>query len=124
MFLKEYPEEVFMNRPFTIKISIKGPGALEFYAIDFSIDNESIELMSKREEFTFYNYEHGEKIFTYTYLPKKAMDLPSSLISYHYFDPDKRTYFTSTLRKLLRHFFKMINTESIRNYGVYIYAGV
>lgn len=89
----DMPRNKFLvNDAIELKIIVSGTGALEKLSPFQIYQNEFIESFDTKESFDDKAYDHARKVFEYTFLGRKSLQIPESTIGYSYFDPQTHSY--------------------------------
>ena len=83
---------LIVNEPLEVKLTVTGGGALENMEAPTILKHPDLEEFESNGDLKIQNADQATKVFDYTYLPKASFNLPSSVLTLTYFDPDTMKY--------------------------------
>lgn len=89
--------KLIVNEPLEIKLTVTGGGALENMEAPVIFKHEDLEEFESNGDLKIMNADQATKVFDYTFLPKSNMNIPASVLTLTYFDPDTQKYIPVTL---------------------------
>ena len=89
--------KAIVNDPIEVKLIVSGPGVLEKMEAPKIFDNPSLEEFDSKFDLEVEEMGKGRKVFSLTYLGRKALDIPARKLPLSYFDPEKGEFVTTEL---------------------------
>jgi hypothetical protein len=90
-------QKFLVNDPIELKLTVKGPGALELYEAPKLLSSDVVEEFESSADLSVGNDFNATKVFDITLLGRSALELPATRIPISYFEPNTATYQTEYL---------------------------
>lgn len=91
-------DKFLLNEPLELKLKVTGPGALEKFDAPTILADAGLEEFDIKSDLELTQDYTGTKTFEYVYLTRAPLKQEAKEIKLAYFDPEKLTYVSTTLK--------------------------